>query len=679
MDTRIDIITPSKRRKIRSLYKWISKTTGLSTCWIESKDTDGRPVWAIVKHLIRNIFVIKSRRIAGGVALITVMSTTPALAQFSFSDLNGTNGFTINGSEVGAVSGARTSVGDINGDGFDDVVVGAQFADPNGYESGELYVILGGSATFMATIEPSDLDGSNGFVIKGGEQGSYAGIDIQTGDINGDGIQDLHILATQTVEGGVIEFGYTIFGTTQGFPDCIELSNLEADTNIAAGSYGTSSGEVTPRRIVTGDFNGDGIIDVSFGSPDQSFGEANQAGGAHISFGSTDPFSSPLQISSLIGEVGFTISGKFAQEYAGFDMAAGDVNGDGFHDFIMGAPGAQPYGNIRSGETHVIFGCSDMPTCLSSQSNGSSFELGDIDGSNGFTINGVSAYDNSGQSVASGDINGDGYDDIIIGASFADPNYAGSAGTTYIVFGQSDSFNQLIQLSDLNGTNGFAVNGIESFDLSGRDLATGDINDDGIDDIIIGAPGANPNGMADAGQTYVIFGRSTGFPATIDLSALAPEDGFTLNGTSEYDASGSSVSSGDINGDGVDDVIVGAYFADPNGLNSAGQSYIFFGSANIQVSTEDENGIPTEAILSQNYPNPFNPTTTINYAIARPGEVRLEVFDLLGRKVSTLVNSNRVAGSYTVNFNASGLSSGVYIYRLQTSGIVLTRKFTLIK
>lgn len=97
------------------------------------------------------------------------------------------------------------------------------------------------------------------------------------------------------------------------------------------------------------------------------------------------------------------------------------------------------------------------------------------------------------------------------------------------------------------------------------------------------------------------------------------------------------------------------------------------------VSTEEPNTLPTEVTLEQNFPNPFNPTTNIRFTLPEAGDVRLQVFDLLGREVSTLINSRQSAGRYTVQFNASRLASGVYIYRLQAGGTVLTRKLTLIK
>lgn len=99
----------------------------------------------------------------------------------------------------------------------------------------------------------------------------------------------------------------------------------------------------------------------------------------------------------------------------------------------------------------------------------------------------------------------------------------------------------------------------------------------------------------------------------------------------------------------------------------------------VQVSTEDENELPTTASLDQNFPNPFNPTTNIQFTLPSASQVRLNVYDILGRQVATLVNGVRAAGEHQVSFDASGLSSGIYIYILEGNGFSLSRKLTLIK
>ena len=160
------------------------------------------------------------------------------------------------------------------------------------------------------------------------------------------------------------------------------------------------------------------------------------------------------------------------------------------------------------------------------------------------------------------------------------------------MFGKASGFAANIDLSTLDGTNGFKLSGAAAYDDSGRSVASaGDVNGDGFADLIVGATGADPNGSY-SGASYVVFGKASGFAANIDLSTLDGTTGFKLSGAAAGDNSGVSVASaGDVNGDGFADLIVGATGADPNGSYS-GASYVVFGkasgfAANIDLSTLD--------------------------------------------------------------------------------------------
>ncbi len=409
-------------------------------------------------------------------------------------------------------------VGDANGDGFADVIVGAPFYDNGNSDEGAAFVYFGGAGAFNLTADAQ---------LEVNQDVAFFGRSVSgAGDVNGDGFADV-IVGANGYDSGESNEGaaFVYFGSAGVF-------NPSADAQLESNQIDAGTGQSVAGA---GDVNGDGFADVVVGAALYDDGVSDDDGAAFVYFGSAGAFDTGVDAQLASNQAGAFLGWSVA--------AAGDVNGDGFADVIVGALGYDN-GDINEGAAFIYFGAAAAFNVIADarlEPDQFGAELG--------------------RSVASaGDVNGDGFADVIVGAPFYD-NGQSDEGAAFVYFGGAGAFNlsadAQLESNQIGAELGLSV------------ASAGDVNGDGFDDVIIGASRYD-NFLDDEGAAFIYFGGA----ATFNLNA----DALVESNQASTQMGISVAGAGDVNGDGFGDVIVGAPVFD-NGLVAGGAAFIYFGAA----------------------------------------------------------------------------------------------------